>query len=207
MILVHGLWMHGAVFAIHGRWLRREGFVTRSFSYPSVRRGVAENADRLSSFVAAMDAPSVHLVGHSLGGLIVLAMLEGQAQTKVRRAVLMGAPVRGSHCARALLRHALGASIIGPAWTEWRPEQVSHLPPQVDIGVLAGTRSVGFAKLIGGLTRPNDGVVALEETRFEQARDSIAIDVAHSQMLVSRVCASQVAAFLRTGKFLHDGRA
>ena len=74
----------------------------------------------------------------------------------------------------------------------------------MEVGVLAGTRSVGLGRVVPGLPRPNDGVVAVTETRLPGAADFIALPVAHSQMLASRPCATQIAAFLETGRFLHD---
>ena len=206
VVLVHGLWMRGAVFAVHAHWLRQHGFATHCFTYASVRAGIAESAAQLDRYIAAVNAPAIHLVGHSLGGLVVLGMLAHYPRPRVRRAVLMGVPVRGSHSAGALLQHGLGQAIVGRALRTWRPAELPALPSDVEIGVLAGTRSLGFARLIGGLPQPNDGVVAVAETRLAGAADAIDLDVAHSQMLVSRGCAEQVAAFLTTGRFVADAR-
>ena len=48
---------------------------------------------------------------------------------------------------------------------------------------------------------PNDGVVAIEETRHPQLADHLVMRVAHSEMLVSSAVARQVAAFLESGRF------
>jgi hypothetical protein len=69
--------------------------------------------------------------------------------------------------------------------------------------VLAGTRSIGLGRIVPGLPRPNDGVVTLAETQLHGATDFIVLPVAHSEMLASRRCAEQIAAFLETGRFLH----
>ncbi len=79
-----------------------------------------------------------------------------------------------------------------------------QLPGDVEIGVISGSRSLGLGRLIPGLLRPNDGVVSVVETQLPQARDFVTLPVTHSQMLVSRACADEVAAFLRTGSFRHD---
>lgn len=204
VILVHGLWMHGMALSLHARWLRAAGFAAHCFSYASVRAGLAETAARLGDFVAARGGPTVHLVGHSLGGLVVLELLARRCPDGLRRAVLMGSPVRGSHCARRLLRHGWTGAMIGRGLAQWQPEELPALPAQVEIGVIAGTRSIGMARIIPGLEQPNDGAVALAETHLPEARDSIALPVAHSQMLVSGACSRQVIAFLRSGRFLRE---
>lgn len=200
-MLVHGLWMHGVVFGLHAHWLRHRGFTTHCFTYASVRAGVEESAAQLDRYVAALDAPALHLVGHSLGGLVVLSALAHYPRLRVRRAVLMGTPVQGSHSARGLLKHSLGQMIVGRALRTWRLADLPALPGDVEIGILAGTRPLGAARLIGGLPQPNDGVVAVAETRLPGAADTIDLHVSHSQMLVSRACAERVAAFLRDGRF------
>src|SRR5215471_13227018 len=75
IVIVHGLWMTGMVFALQRAQLVRRGYRVRTFSYPSLRLGLDEIAAQLSRFIATMPAPGVHLVGHSLGGLVVMHTL------------------------------------------------------------------------------------------------------------------------------------
>lgn len=203
VVLVHGLWMHGVVFAWYRRRLARRGFATCAFSYPSVRRGLSENARALADFVAALSSCRIHLVGHSLGGLVVLSMLAERAEPRVGRVVLLGSPVNGSHCAAGLLRWPGGAGLLGRSLRDWFASPMPKLPAGVEIGVLAGRRSLGLGRVIRGLPSPNDGVVAVAETRLAAGKDSVVLPVAHSQMLISATCIDQVANFLNTGNFSH----
>nr|WP_282434784.1 alpha/beta fold hydrolase [Aromatoleum bremense] len=203
IILVHGLWMHGVVFHFLRRALMRCGFRVETFSYPSVRRGLAANTARLAHFVAGRDAEKVHLVGHSLGGLLILNLLSQPVVPHISRAVLMGTPCRGSHCAAMLAGIPGCARIVGHSIRDWRGV-TSPLAAGVEIGVIAGDRGVGTGPLLFGLPKPNDGIVAVAETQLTGATDSLTLHVAHSEMLFSKACARQVAAFLATGRFLHD---
>lgn len=203
VILVHGLWLHGVVFAWYRRRLARRGFASCAFSYPSLRRGLSENAAALAGFVAAQSARRIHLVGHSLGGLVVLAMLAERAEPRLGRVVLLGSPVSGSHCAAGLRRWPGGAALLGRSLRDWLAAPLPKLPAGVEIGVLAGSRSLGLGRVIRGLPKPNDGVVAVAETRLAAGKDSVVLPVAHSQMLFSTACIEQVASFLNTGNFSH----
>jgi len=203
VILVHGLWMSGFVLLPHQRWLRAEGFAVRRFSYPSWRGGLADNVRLLSSFVNETSGPVMHLVAHSLGGLVALKMLSQEPDARIRRAVLLGTPYAGCHCGFALAAHPVLATLVGHTFEDWFSLPRPALPPAVEIGVIAGTRPVSCGRLIPGLARPNDGLIAVDETRIAAARDSIALNVSHSGMLVSRACAGQIAHFLRTGSFIH----
>jgi pimeloyl-ACP methyl ester carboxylesterase len=206
VVLVHGLWMRGPALLPLGWKLQTRGFSTRTFSYPSMARDLRENAKRLADFVASQDASTVHLVGHSLGGLLVLAMLASASDARISRVVLLGSPVRDCHCARYLARVPALSSVIGrslPQWQHASADCLARLPSHIEIGVLAGTAGIGLGRVIPGLSRPNDGVVAVHETRLDQATDTIALPLSHSAMLLSGRCADQVAAFLRNGHFYH----
>lgn len=208
VILVHGLWMPAAVFLLHSHWLQRRGYRVRRFGYPSMRGTLSQNAQRLRRFIAATGAADIHLVGHSLGGLVILEMLRQTPDPRLRRAVLLGTPCVDSHCARRL--RGLGMSaLLGRSLDEWLSRAGTTVAPRsaVEIGVLAGTRSIGLGRVIPGLPRPNDGVVAVAETRLLGVADFIALPLAHAEMLASRRCVAQSAAFLETGRFVHDEQA
>ncbi len=211
VILVHGLWTPAAVFTLHGRWLQRRGYRVLRFGYPSVRGTLSQNALALKRYVAAQVAPGsaapIHLVGHSLGGLVILDMLRHEPDARLHRAVLLGTPCVDSHCARRLAGMAGMPALLGRSIIEWlsRPGGATLASrPGLEVGMLAGTRSVGLGRVVPGLPRPNDGVVAVAETRLPGAADCIVLPVAHSEMLASRPCAAQIAVFLGTGRFLHD---
>lgn len=207
VVLVHGLWMRGWVMAVLGLRLRRCGFRVVAFSYPSMRRSLSQNALRLSRFAAAIAAPRVHFVGHSLGGLLLLQMLAEHPETRTGRMVLMGAPYRASHAAGRLSRTALGRALVGRGMAQWLGQQAPHSAAQCEAGVIAGSRSLGLGRLLGGLQRPNDGVVAVAETRVPGARGHVVLKVSHSGMLLSGLVARQVCAFLQDGHFLRGSES
>lgn len=204
VVLVHGLWMHGIVFALHRRWFEAAGYRVETFSYPSVRRGLADNARALARCVAAIGGEPIHLVGHSQGGLVILAMLAQGRDARIGRVVLLGTPVAGSHCARVLRKIPLLRWITGRVLGQWMAAP-GVIPEGVEVGMLAGTRSFGAGVIFPGLGRPNDGVVSVAETRIEGLRDHIALRLGHSAMLVSRACHRAVRSFLETGRFSRPG--
>jgi pimeloyl-ACP methyl ester carboxylesterase len=205
VILVHGLWTPSAVCSLHARWLAQRGYRTLRFGYPSVRRTLAENADSLQRFVAATPARDIHLVGHSLGGLLILEMLARVGDSRLQRVVLLGTPCQGSHCARRLAAVPGMPVLLGRSIMQWLagPAGWTAAPAAVAIGVIAGTRSCGLGRVVAGLPRPNDGVVTLTETRLPGAADFLTLPLAHSQLLVARSCAQQIASFLDSGRFQH----
>jgi pimeloyl-ACP methyl ester carboxylesterase len=203
VILLHGLWMRGVVLLPYQHWLRAAGFAVRRFSYPSWRAGLADNVRLLSRCVNVTPGAVVHLVAHSLGGAVVLGMLSEEFDPRIRRVVLLGTPYAGCHCGFALAAIPLLAPLVGRTFPDWFNLPRPVLPAATEIGVIAGTRRISFGRLIPGLARPNDGLIAVAETQLPAATDSIELSVSHSGMLVSRACARQIASFLGTGRFVH----
>jgi pimeloyl-ACP methyl ester carboxylesterase len=202
VLLVHGLWMNRVVMLYLARQLRSRGFAARAVGYYSAMHDLGRNARALAGAIAGLDAPRVHLVAHSLGGVVALAALRDQPDPRVRRIVLLGAPLAGSASGRSLAAKRWGAPLLGTTRALWGDMPHLAIPPGVEAGAIAGDRRLGLGRLIGlDVPAPNDGVVAVEETRHPQLADHLVMPIAHSEMLVSSAVARQAAAFLTSGRF------
>jgi pimeloyl-ACP methyl ester carboxylesterase len=210
VVYVHGLWLRGLEATLLRRRLAAAlPAKVLSFSYPSVRAGVAENAAALARYLGNVRAERLHLVAHSMGGLVILRMFENAPSLPPGRIVFMGSPVRGSDAARRLVRLplGLGARLLGrtagevlvtPRERRWNGER--------ELGVIAGELAVGAGRLLGPMAGPNDGTVLVRETDLPGATEQIRLRVSHSGMPFSGAVARQVTAFLRDGRFERGGR-
>jgi len=197
--------MNGFVLsALRYRLSRNTSFAIHSFSYPSVCQDLNANSSALSRHISVTRGNTIHLVGHSLGGLVILNLLAQEHDPRIGRVVLMGSPCAGSYCASTLLRTPGLSKIVGRSIRDSLMRAGWKLPTHVEIGVISGDRSIGLGRLIPGLPRPNDGVVSLVETRLAESRDNVTLPVSHSEMLISPSCAAQVVSFLTYGRFFHD---
>lgn len=205
VILLHGVWMSGAELVVLKRRLKREhGFSVRIFSYSSIGAGLEENAHRLRDFVASSRGERVHLVGHSLGGVLMLRMMaRHRVNDRPGRLVCLGSPLQGSRVARMFAgipwfgRHLLGRTLVdgvleGGALS-WRGER--------EVGVVAGSLNMGLGTF-AGVTGPSDGTVAVSETWLPGAADHIVLPVSHMSMLFAPEVAAHVNVFLREGRFV-----
>jgi pimeloyl-ACP methyl ester carboxylesterase len=202
VLLVHGLWMNRVVMLYLARRLRGHGFAAHAVGYYSAINDLARNARVLADAIAALDAQRVHLVAHSLGGVVALATLRDHPDARVRRIVLLGSPLAGSASGRSLAARRWGAPLLGTTRALWGDMPRLAIPPGVEAGAIAGERGIGLGRLVGlDVPLPNDGVVAVEETKHPQLADHLLMRVSHSQMLLSGAVARQTAAFLETGRF------
>lgn len=202
VVLVHGLWLSGWMMAVVAWRLRRCGFRTYLFSYPSVRQGLRENATALRAFSDGIEGEVLHFVGHSLGGVVIQAMLAYCPPPRHGRLVTLSAPHLGSRAAKTLSRRPWGRRILGASIADLLRGQ----PPGSDfsayeIGLIKGDRPIGLGRLFADLEHPHDGVVAVNEMRLPGARDEITLRVSHMGMLFSRAVGSSVCEFLAHGRF------
>lgn len=203
VVLVHGLWMHGLVFAQLRRRLRRRGLITASFSYPTVFCGLDANARALAARLGEIGGSPPHLVGHSMGGVLILRMLALHPRVPVGRIVLLGSPVRGSQLARLLERWRPARAMLGRTMADWLRLPPPAIESGVEIGVIAGTRRLGLGRFVASLPTPNDGVVAVAETVLDGA-EQLTLPVSHAQMLFSQPVADAIARFVLGGSFRPD---
>lgn len=215
VVFVHGLFMTGAESVLLRQHLARElGARTHTFLYMATAEDPDLVADRLATRIRALGAGAsaadgtVHLVGHSLGGLLILRALDRAAQRATPlppgRVVLLGSPVAGSDAAVALMHRpvlgrALGRSAAALAGATFAGSPLAG--GGRDIGIIAGNRPAGLGRFLAQFQEPNDGTVAVRETQLEGAVDRIVLPVSHTGMLLSGRVAREAAQFLRHGRF------
>ncbi len=205
VVYVHGLWFTG----IEGRWLRRRianelGAESCSFSYHSVTAPAADNVAALGKFLAQLRADVLHIVAHSLGGVLVVNLFDNPPSLPPGRVVLLASPVNGSRAAEHVMRLPFGAAILGATVREEvLPGHPRRWRGSRELGVIAGESSHGLGRLVGALEQPNDGTILVAETALAGAADQIILPVGHSGLLFSAQAADQAAAFLRDGRFTH----
>jgi len=210
VVFVHGIWMPGAeMWSIKRHLARHYGYDGRLFAYPSVRGTLDDNARKLADFVIGTGMPTVHLVGHSLGGVVALRALATIEDMPPGRLVCLGSPLTGSTAARhldernwghRLLGRSIAAGVINEAASSW----AGDVSEKREIGVIAGTVSVGLGKLFATFEGDNDGTVGVAETRLPGARDHICLASNHTGLVFSKDVAEQTAAFLKRGEFLRE---
>jgi hypothetical protein len=202
VLLVHGLWLKGVAMWLIRRRLERCGYSARAYSYPTMRLTLEQNVERLRGYCSELTRGKLHLVGHSMGGLIALATAERVPPACRGRVVLIGTPFAESFAARALQRLPGGRSMLGLSMGQWLAGPRSISFDACELGVIAGNGGIGLGRLIApGLPKPHDGVVNVEETRVPGMRDHVVLPVSHTQMLVSAAVVHQICAFLEHGKF------
>jgi pimeloyl-ACP methyl ester carboxylesterase len=204
VVYVHGLWMLGAEALLLRRRLRRErGFEFHTFHYRSVRAPVGQIVEALRAMLEKLPGEQIHLLGHSLGGLIILECLRRYRFERPGRVVLLGAPLLGSRTAERLGRFGLARPLLGRAVCEQllTPEE-RRWTSERELGVIAGTLPLGFGRLVTmRFGEDNDGTIAVAETQIPGAKAYLTLPVSHLGLLFSARVAAEAGSFFQSGQF------
>lgn len=202
VLLIHGILMNPLEMRLLGRRLAKTGFKVHYVFYQSVLKTAAQNAQAIHQKIQKLDLPDLHIVAHSLGGIITMHLFDQFDHIAPGRVVMLGAPVNGSWVAQKvqdwpivspLLARSMPGALSGDDIPDWKTTR--------EWGMIAGTRNQGLGFLAGGLPKESDGTVLVEETIHPQQTAHISVHTSHTGMLFSKEVATLCGRFLNTGTF------
>jgi len=196
VVLLHGMGRTRRSMAPLERALKEAGYEVINYPYHSRRHRVVDHGRafvaHLSSIGAREDVRTIHLVGHSLGNIVIRWALtndEGKIpDAKIGRVVMLAPPNGGSS----------RANLVEP-WLSWfsrplsdlttRPDSTANtLPPLhgVDVGIIAGSR---------------DPIVSVQETLLAGQTEHILVPTGHTFIMRNSEVIELTSLFIRTGSF------
>ena len=216
-ILLHGLGLsvQGASMRPLALRLRQAGYVAVCLDYPSSRMARDEAVRHLLPKVDEVAArwDRVHLVGHSLGGLLAVRLYEALPEEKRGRVVQIGSPNLGSPLARLASKVAPVRAALGPVLPELEGAAPRHglWDKQPGVGAIAGRTGWGAAARLpaswrAGLKGECDCKVTVASS-LAGADGRAVLPVGHAFLPASRRVADAVVAYLHDGAFPEEIRA
>jgi len=190
--LIHGYLANKYLMAMLARHLRRYGYGTTPWGYWNIRCSLLVHADRFSRELERLDADpaigTIHLVTHSMGGIVARAALDRFRPRKLGRLVMLAPPNHGSFVAtRAVptfgrfLRPVTELSTAADSLVNLLPT-----PRGIDIGVIAAQY---------------DALVSEESTHPDVPHAHVTLPTWHTGLLFHLATADHVADFLASGTF------
>ena len=212
VVVLHGHGHTARSMLVLTRRLRAAGYQVWAPSYPSFRATmpeiVAHLQPGLAEFQARLDGP-LHIVTHSLGGLVARALLAADRPHMLGRVVMLAPPNNGSEWVDLLFRLRMDKVVLGPVAHHLRTRRSRVYedilgPVDFELGIIAGNRPLDpiFPKIF--IQKPNDGKVSVTSTCVTGMTDHVIIPVSHTFMVTNARVADQVRRFLQKGRFHHQ---
>lgn len=208
VILLHGLARVSNSMGELEAKLQRAGYFAVNINYPSRSHPIDELAadaiGRGLSSCRGHNAPVIHFVTHSLGGILLRYFAQHSEVAELGRVVMLGPPNHGSPLIDNLLPVPGFGFITGPTGSVLGTKSgvLDNLDPvNFDLGVIAGTTNINPLNFLF-FSGPNDTIVSVESTMVDGMRAHIVLPVTHTFMMRNNTVIDHTIHYLKTGSFM-----
>ncbi len=206
VVLLHGLGRGAGSMRKLERALSADGYAVCPIDYPSTRFGPPELVRQVTAAIeqCAGGAQPLHVVTHSLGGILTRAWAREHRAALTGRVVMLAPPNHGSELGDLAARSGLLRAVLGPTGADLGTGPHSfpnrQAPAAFAVGVVAGTKSL---HPLGSflMDAPNDGTVTVQSARLPGMHDFATVDRAHSFIMGAPEVIFEVRSFLASGCF------
>ena len=208
VILLHGMGRTATSMNKVEKALEKVGYKIWNKTYASTEKPIKELAENHISlglnYCKKQQAESIHIVTHSLGGILIRVYLQNNTIHNLGKIVMLSPPNKGSEVADLLKDWKLYQWMTGPAGqalgTTPNSTPNSLKPIKAPIGIITGKRSSDpwFSPFIPG---DDDGKVSVESAKLKEMTGFLVVDAGHTFIMHNTIVIEQIKQFLAQGRF------
>lgn len=209
VVLLHGLARTSASMSTLEEKLKQHGYSVVNVDYPSRHKSIEELAapavEEGLEFCRDNKSKQIHFVTHSLGGILVRYYLSENAIKELGKVVMLAPPNQGSNVVDEFSWMPGYETLNGPAGFQLGKDENSIPlklgPANFEVGIIAGDYTINLI-LSTAFDEPNDGKVAVEDTKLEGMKDFLVVNRSHPFIMDGEEVIEQILHFLKKGFFL-----
>jgi pimeloyl-ACP methyl ester carboxylesterase len=212
VVLLHGLGRSARSMSYLDERLTAAGYAVINYDYESRKKEIPSLVDDLHGYIDSccrQDITTLHFVTHSLGGILVRALIAQKKPGNLGRVVMLSPPNKGSETIDYLGDYTFFEKIFGPAALQLGTDPDSFPnrlgPADFELGIITGDQSIDpiSSWIIPGA---DDGKVAIERTKLEGMTDFLVMNVSHTFIMQNPEVVNEVIHFLQKGRFYRQGK-
>lgn len=209
--IIHGILGGKYEYGLLRKTLKKEGFISKVFSYKSRKEHILEVSKRLYEEIKKDKTDEIYFITHSLGALILRALLLHSSSDiefpNIKRVVMIAPPNQGTVAGNFMHKYAFFKLLLGVNLREVKNDADAlarklpeKFPLKTEVGIIAGIRGnkYGYNPFIGS---DNDGEIKPEETKLGTENDFVTVKRSHITILQSKKTSQLTLQFLKTGSF------
>ena len=199
VFLLHGMGRSRASMLTLSKRFRTNGYRVVNFPYSQMADSLNDiTAQFIESIRKNAAGRKFHLVGHSLGNIIIRNGFKKGYPPGLGRIVMIAPPNRPSKLAKKFKENFLYRWITGDSGQKLsKQEFYDTLPiPDVEFGVIAGDKGLGLMS-----KEPNDKIVLVEATKLKGMKDFVVLHHGHTFTMNARDTFDYTKTFIETGRF------
>ena len=211
VVLLHGLARTSSSMSTMAEHLQENGYRVINVDYPSRNKKIEELAELAVNegleFCHKEKANRIHFVTHSLGGILVRYYLSLNKIPELGRVVMLAPPNQGSKVVDEFSWLPGYKMLNGPAGYQLGTDENSIPlklgPSNFEVGIIAGDRTINLI-LSTAFDEPNDGKVAVKDTKLEGMKDFLVVHRSHPFIMQGGEVIDQVLHFIQQGYFTQN---
>lgn len=205
VVLLHGLARSKESMELLANAISREGYEVLNIQYPSTFDDISTLASKVNHLInnkyTEENVKKIHMVGYSMGGLVIRAVLHQIPRKNIGNVIMIGTPNHGSEVADYFKDWWLFKQLYGVAGQELTTDSatIKALPEGLDapLTVIAGQSSgeTAFGSL---LPSPHDGTVSVASTHIKGENMHILVKAMHYSLIHNKEVITYVIQGLKT---------
>ncbi len=209
VLIIHGLKRNAVSMRKLHKALENNGYLTIAIDYPSTEYKIEDLSQIIFPKAIRMcrnnGATLIHLVAHSMGGIIARYYLKYNNVPELGRFVMLAPPNQGSELINFYSRLPGFKRFLGPAAMQIGTNTENSFlqtlgPVTVDTAVITASKSSNWLMSMT-LPGPDDGKVTAASTPVHGMCAQVVLPTSHRRIVKDDVSVNEILAYISTGMF------